>query len=325
MKIVADENIAYAKHFFAEFGDLVLLAGRSITAADVRDADVLLVRSVTPVNRALLENSAVKFVGSCTIGTDHVDQAYLAEAGICFAFAPGCNAQAVVEYVWAALQGLSVDLTTASVGVVGCGNVGGRLLRALRNKKVNAVGNDPFLSHADFPLVNLDAIMQCDVICLHTPLTKIGAHPTFHLFDQSRIHQLKAGAVLLNAGRGAVIDNTALLQRLEQQQDLQVVLDVWENEPAINGDLLAQVAIGTPHIAGYSAEGKLRGTEMVYEALCAFLQPPQRVAPVALTGVVEPYDIFADDAALREQFPVDGALAFDRLRKFYQPRRELGI
>ncbi|HRF88536.1 MAG TPA: 4-phosphoerythronate dehydrogenase [Pseudomonadales bacterium] len=325
MKIVADENIAYAKHFFAELGELVLMAGRSITTADVRDADVLLVRSVTLVNRALLAGSAVKFVGSCTIGTDHVDQNYLTEAGIHFAFAPGCNAQAVVEYVWAALQGLAVDVTAARVGVVGCGNVGGRLLRALHNKKVNAVGNDPFLSYEDFPLVDLNAIMQCDVICLHTPLTKIGAHPTIHLFDQSRINQLKAGAVLLNAGRGAVIDNAALLQRLEQKQDLQVVLDVWENEPAIDGNLLAQVAIGTPHIAGYSAEGKLRGTEMVYEALCAFLQQPQRVAPVALTGVVEPYDIFADDAALREQYPVDGALAFDRLRKFYQPRRECGI
>ena len=299
MKIVADENIAYAKHFFAELGELVLMAGRSITTADVRDADVLLVRSVTLVNRALLAGSAVKFVGSCTIGTDHVDQNYLTEAGIHFAFAPGCNAQAVVEYVWAALQGLAVDVTAARVGVVGCGNVGGRLLRALHNKKVNAVGNDPFLSPADFPLVDLDVVMQCDVICLHTPLTKTGTHPTFHLFDQSRINQLKAGAVLLNAGRGAVIDNAALLQRLEQQQDLQVVLDVWENEPAIDGNLLAQVAIGTPHIAGYSAEGKLRGTEMVYEALCAFLQQPQRVAPVALTGVVEPYDIFADDAALR--------------------------
>jgi len=174
-------------------------------------------------------------------------------------------------------------------------------------------------------LVNLEEMMQCDVMCLHTPLTKTGAHPTFHLFDQSRIEQLKAGAVLLNAGRGAVLDNAALLQRLEQRQDLQVVLDVWENEPAINGNLLAQVAIGTPHIAGYSAEGKLRGTEMVYEALCAFLRRQPSVAPILLAGEVKPYAIFEDDAALREQYPVDGALAFDRLRKFYRPRREYGL
>lgn len=325
MKIVADENIAYAKHFFAAMGELVLLAGRHISAADVRDADVLLVRSVTSVNRELLAGSAVKFVGSCTIGTDHVDQHYLTEAGIQFAFAPGCNAQAVVEYVMAALRGLEVNLKNARVGVVGCGNVGGRLLRHFLRSGVNAVGNDPFLSNTDFPLVDVETILHCDVICLHTPLTKTGAHPSFHLLDNTRIQQLKAGTLLLNAGRGAVVDNLALLQRLERAQDLQVVLDVWENEPAINGDLLAQAAIDTPHIAGYSAEGKLRGTEMVYEALCAFLQQPCNAAPVVLDGAIEPYDIFADDAALREQFPVDGALAFDRLRKFYQPRRELGM
>jgi erythronate-4-phosphate dehydrogenase len=325
MKIVADENIAYAEHFFAQCGELVLLSGRSISAADVRDADVLLVRSVTFVNRALLENSTVKFVGSCTIGTDHVDVSYLEQSGIQFAFAPGCNAQAVVEYVMAALQGLQVDLRAARVGVVGCGNVGGRLLRDLLRQGVRAVGNDPFLANSDLPLVNLEEMMQCDVICLHTPLTKTGAHPTQHLFDKTRIEQLKTGAVLLNAGRGAVVDNAALLQCLEQREDLQVVLDVWENEPAIDGNLLAQVTIGTPHIAGYSAEGKLRGTEMVYEALCDFLHQSSRVAPVVLDGDSLPYDIFADDAALREQFPVDGALAFDRLRKFYQPRREYGV
>lgn len=325
MKIVADENIAYAKHFFAGLGELVLLPGRSISAEDVRDADVLLVRSVTRVDQQLLTNSRVRFVGSCTIGTDHVDRAYLAQKNIHFAFAPGCNAQAVVEYVVAALQGLAVDLAALRIGVVGCGNVGGRLLRYLIESGVDAVGCDPFLLHSDLPLVDMNAIMQCDVICLHTPLTHDGAHPTFHLFDKTRIGQLKAGTVLLNAGRGAVIDNAALLQRLEQQQDLQVVLDVWENEPAIDHELLAQVAIGTPHIAGYSAEGKLRGTEMVYAALCDFLGRAPQAEAVALGGTVEPYDIFADDAALREQYPRDGAAAFDRLRKLYRVRRECAV
>jgi erythronate-4-phosphate dehydrogenase len=325
MKIVADENIAYAKHFFADLGELVLLPGRTITAQDVRDADVLLVRSVTPVNRALLEGSAVRFVGSCTIGTDHIDQTYLNSAGIAFAFAPGCNAQAVVEYVVAALLGLQVDLTSARVGVVGCGNVGGRLLRYFLAKNIDAIGCDPFLQNSDLPLRNFSDILQCDVICLHTPLTKNGAHPTWHLLDAARIQQLRPNTVLLNAGRGAVIDNAALLQRIEQHNDLRVVLDVWENEPAINGELLAQVDIGTPHIAGYSAEGKLRGTEMVYEALCQFLRRDHTVLPVVLGGEAKPYDIFADDAALREQFPVDGARAFDRLRKLYPVRREYAV
>ncbi len=322
MKIVADENIAYAAHFFAPLGELVLLPGRAIRRSDVQDADILLVRSVTSVNSELLEGTAVRFVGSCTIGTDHIDTAWLAENDIHFAYAPGCNAQAVVEYVWSALLSLEVDFSVSKIGVVGCGNVGGRLLRYLQKRGADAVGCDPFLFDKDLPLVNFAQILECDVICLHTPLTKTGAYPTFHLFDEATIRQLKPDTVLLNAGRGAVIDNAALLQRMEHHNDLRVVLDVWENEPAIDGDLLVHVAIGTPHIAGYSAEGKLRGTEMVYEALCDAFGFKQTVAPVVLGGDVIPYKIFADDAALREQYPIDGALAFDRIRKHYKPRRE---
>jgi erythronate-4-phosphate dehydrogenase len=322
LKIVADENIAYAQHFFADMGELILLPGRAISRSDVQDADILLVRSVTSVNRELLEGSSVRFVGSCTIGTDHVDAQWLSENNIHFSYAPSCNAQAVVEYVLAALLALEVDLSVSKVGIVGCGNVGGRLLRCLQKSGFDVVGCDPFLVDSDLPLVDFEKIITCDVICLHTPLTKSGAHPTYHIFDKSVINKLKAGAVLLNAGRGAVIDNAALLRRIENSGDLNVVLDVWENEPAISDDLLAHVAIGTPHIAGYSAEGKLRGTEMVYEALCNFLRRNQTATPVVLGGDVIPYAIFADDAALREQYPIDGALAFDQLRKHYKPRRE---
>ena len=322
LKIVADENIAYAQHFFAGIGELILLPGRAISRSDVQDADVLLVRSVTLVNRELLDGSAVRFVGSCTIGTDHIDTQWLSENNIHFAYAPGCNAQAVVEYVLSAFLALEVDLLMSKVGIVGCGNVGGRLLRHLQNSDVDVIGFDPFLLDSGLPLVNFEKILECDVICLHTPLTKSGAHPTYHLFDKSVINLLKPGTVLLNAGRGAVIDNAALLQRIENNGDLNVVLDVWENEPAISDDLLAHIAIGTPHIAGYSAEGKLRGTEMVYEALCEVLGFDQVAAPIILSGDVIPYDIFTDDAALREQYPIDGALAFDRLRKHYKPRRE---
>lgn len=321
-KIVADENIAYAQHFFAGIGELILLQGRAISRSDVQNADILLVRSVTPVNRELLEGSAVRFVGSCTIGTDHIDTQWLSENNIHFSYAPGCNAQAVVEYVLAALRALEVDCSVNKVGIVGCGNVGGRLLRYLQSIGADVVGCDPFLVDSDLPLVNFETILTCDVICLHTPLTKFGAYPTYHLFDESVINALKPGTVLLNAGRGAVIDNSALLQRIENSGDLNVVLDVWENEPAINGDLLAHVAIGTPHIAGYSTEGKLRGTEMVYEALCNVLGCNQTATPIILGGDVIPYEIFVDDAALREQYPIDGALAFDRLRKHYKPRRE---
>ena len=322
LKVVADENIAYAQHFFADMGELILLPGRTISRSDVQDADILLVRSVTPVNCELLEGSAVRFVGSCTIGTDHIDTQWLAENNIHFSYAPGCNAQAVVEYVLAALLALEVNFSASKMGIVGCGNVGGRLLRYLQKSGVDVFGYDPFLLNSDLPLVDFEKILECDVICLHAPLTKSGEHPTYHLFNESVINALKPGTVLLNAGRGAVIDNVALLQRIENSGDLNVVLDVWENEPAINGNLLAHVAIGTPHIAGYSAEGKLRGTEMVYEALCYFLGCNQTALPIVLGGNAIPYAIFTDDAALREQYPIDGALAFDRLRKHYRPRRE---
>lgn len=326
MKIIVDENIAFAREYFAPFGELVFRAGRAITADDVRDADILLVRSVTPVNAALLAGSRVRFVGSCTIGMDHVDTAWLDANGIRHACAPGCNARGVVEYVLSALLALQVPLDgSKAIGVVGCGNVGGNLLRTLRGAAVPCCGYDPFLEGSDLPLADLDTVLGCDVICLHTPLTHTGPYPTFHLFDDAMIARLKPGTVLLNAGRGAVIDNTALLARLQDKNDLRVVLDVWENEPAINVGLLAAVAIGTPHIAGYSAEGKWRGTHRVYQAVCSFLGQPEQDVPITLAGNIVPYNVLDDDRALREQFAIDGAVAFDRLRKHYVPRREGGF
>lgn len=325
MKIVADENVAFASEIFAGLGELVLVPGRSISRADVQDADILLVRSVTAVNPALLAGSRVRFVGSCTIGTDHVDTAWLAQHGIAFAWAPGCNARAVVEYVLSSLLALQVDIAVSRIGIVGCGNVGGRLLRCLQQAGAQVSVFDPFLDDPSLPQVGFADILQCDVICLHTPLTKSGPHPTYHMFGADVIARLRPGTVLLNAGRGAVIDNVALLRRLQQRNDLRVVLDVWENEPAIDAALLERVAIGTPHIAGYSAEGKWRGTEMVYEALCRFLGQTVQPLSVSLEGAVEPYAVQADDAALRAQFPTGGAAAFDRLRRDYRHRRECPV
>lgn len=323
LKIVADENIAFAADFFAAFGELLLLPGRAICRADLMDADVLLVRSVTTVNQDLLAGTRIRFVGSCTIGSDHVDVDWLADNGIRFACAPGCNARAVVEYVLSSLLALRVDfLDGRQVGIVGCGNVGGRLLRCLQQAGANVCGYDPFLEDDSLSLVSFEKLLQSQVICLHTPLTRSGCHPTFHLFNESVINQLHPGAVLLNAGRGAVVDNVALLRRLKAQNDLRVVLDVWENEPAIDAELLDQVAIGTPHIAGYSAEGKWRGTAMVYQALCDFLDVSLPSPQVSLQGDVTPYAVLEDDLALRAAFPSGGAEAFDALRKHYRHRRE---
>lgn len=327
MKIVVDENVLFAREYFGQLGELVLLPGRDIQAADVVDADVLIVRSVTRVDAALLSQSRVTFVGSCTIGTDHLDTDWLTAQGIAWACAPGCNATAVVEYVLAALAVLQVPLDgSARIGVVGCGNVGGRLLRCLQaHGATTACAYDPFRHDAGVPWVGFDEILRCDVLCLHTPLTRDGLFPTWHLFNEQVINGLRSGTVLLNAGRGAVVDNRALLTRLQQRGDLHVVLDVWENEPAIDAALLAAVRIGTPHIAGYSVEGKWRGTTQVFASLCAARGIAMPAIDVVLPGEPAPYPILQDDSDLRSRYALDGAQGFDALRKQYAHRREQGV
>lgn len=349
MKIVADENIPLVEAFFQEFGEIVRLPGRQMTAADVRDADALLVRSVTRVDAALLAGSSVGFVGTCTIGVDHLDQDYLAAHDIRYSSAPGCNANSVVEYVYAALTHLNVNWQTAKVGIIGCGNVGGLLHSRLRDQGVDCYCYDPLLD-SDYPdLTHLEEVLACDIISMHTPLTTTGSFPSFHLLGEQELRQLKPGAVLLNCGRGAVIDNSALLGVLEDRPDLRIVLDVWEPEPDINLALLDKVVLGTPHIAGYSYDGKLKGTEMIYSALCRHLNvnpaksvvdliPPladntlclesddEWIAAKALIAQV--YDIAADDQRLRELAARSRAgaesfaVGFDNLRKHYPIRRE---
>lgn len=336
MKIVCDENIAHAREFFASLGELICLPGRHLSAADIADADALIVRSVTNVTRELLAGSKVKFVGSATIGFDHIDLDYLRQANIAFAGAPGCNARAVVEYVLTALIALRAErLSELTVAVVGAGNVGGRLLWALDQLGVNSLMVDPFVSREQLAArfvfnqlpqqVDLARALQAEVICLHTPLTKTGVAPTYHLIGEQQIAALGAGSLLLNAGRGAVIDNQALLTRLQQHSDLDVVLDVWEGEPAISQALLDKVKIGSPHIAGYSAEGKLKGTQMVYQALCEYFALPVAQPAIAPWQPAVAYDIYADDRDLRGVFPLEGAAGFDRLRKQYRHRPEAAL
>lgn len=347
MKIVADENIPHLNTFFAEFGDITALPGRHLKADDVKDADVLIVRSVTRVNKSLLEGSSVKFVGTCTIGTDHLDTRYLTEAGIHYASAPGCNAGGVIQYVLAALAALKPGWQDVRIGVVGHGNVGGRLCRVLAKLGVDCVGYDPFLSREANPLlVDWDAILACDVICMHAPYTTDGPFPTHHMVNKSVLERLKPGALLLNAGRGGAIDNEALLTHLRAGADLQVVLDVWENEPHISWVLAQAVNIGTPHIAGYSFEGKINGAAMIYLALSEFLgrQSGQALETcerllIRLKGQLQPiqagtvndailatYDIGEDHQrfmhALQHAGPAHLGEAFDHLRKNYPERRE---
>lgn len=354
MRILADENIPLVDAFFSEHGDIRRMPGRSINKAALEQTDVLLVRSVTRVDRELLEGSAVRFVGTCTIGTDHLDIDYFEQAGIAWASAPGCNARGVVDYVLGSLlalaEGEGVALDERRYGVVGAGEVGGRLVEVLRGLGWDVRVCDPLRQAREVgDFVGLDEIMaECDVISLHTPLTLEGAHSTFHLLDEARLEQLRPGAWLINAARGAVVDNAALRAQLARRPDIQAVLDVWEGEPQVDVELAELCWIATPHIAGYSLDGKLRGTAQIYGEFCASkgLQPTVELAglmPVApLRGLsfdasASPADVLAticravydprrDDAAFRRSLGENQDRRrsdFDRLRKQYPARREI--
>ncbi len=354
MHILADENIPLVDEFFAGFGEIRRMPGRSINRAALENVDVLLVRSVTRVDREMLEGSAVRFVGTCTIGTDHLDLDYFEQAGIEWASAPGCNARGVVDYVLGGLLALSEvrgeALARRRFGVVGAGEVGGRLLEVLRGLGWDVRVCDPprqVREAGDF--VSLDEILaECDVISLHTPLTLGGDWPTFHLFDQARLSRLRPGTWLINASRGAVVDNAALRDLLLQRPDLEAVLDVWEGEPQVDVALAGLCRIATPHIAGYSLDGKLRGTAQIYAALCAArgvepaielaqLMPGPALTELAFASSAEPaemlatlcravYDPRRDDADFRRSLLGNEAqrrAGFDLLRKQYPPRREI--
>ncbi|QBX42525.1 4-phosphoerythronate dehydrogenase PdxB [Pseudomonas fluorescens] len=354
MLIVADENIPLLDAFFAGFGEIRRVPGRSIDRATVEQADVLLVRSVTNVNRALLEGSKVRFVGTCTIGTDHLDLDYFNEAGISWSSAPGCNARGVVDYVLGSLMTLAeiegVDLPQRTYGVIGAGEVGGRLIKVLKGLGWNVKVCDPPRQAAEGgDYVSLEQIIeQCDVISLHTPLTRTGEGATWHLFDEQRLQQLKPGTWLINAARGPVVDNAALRNVLLEREDLQAVLDVWEAEPEVDVALAELCVLATPHIAGYSLDGKQRGTAQIYQAYCEFIvQPPSIqlsdllpapwLSEVTLHADSDPawalamlcrgvYDPRRDDADFRRSLVGnvgEQRAAFDVLRKQYPVRREI--
>jgi len=353
--IVADENIPLLDSFFGDIGEIRRVSGRSMSNEDVRDADIVLVRSVTRVNRELLEGSRVRFVGTTTIGTDHVDLDWLEAAGIRFSAAPGCNANSVAEYVLSVLslhaerRGLA-DWSQLSVGIVGVGNVGGELAHKLERLGFDVRLCDPPRADReedDQEFVSLEEAMKCDVVSLHTPLTREGDHPTLHMIGHPELEALGANQLLINAGRGEVIDSSALLARLDQGNAPTVALDVWEQEPRIHPELVDRVWLATPHIAGYSLEGKVQGTEMIYQALSQFLGLPVRkkagqflpepaLSKISFTSSADEddairialracYDPRPDDARLRNAMTgsvEERGAAFDRLRRDYPVRRE---
>ena len=349
MRIFADENMPLVQQFFADIGDVSLFTGRNVSAAQLQQADILLVRSVTEVNAELLSaNSRLRFVGTATIGMDHIDQVYLNSRKIPFASAPGCNAQSVVEYVlsslWLLAEKYQWQLSDKVVGIVGVGNIGSRLATALQALNVPLLLCDPLRAEAeaDFNHTDFSALCaQADIVSFHTPLQRDGRWPTQHLLNADTLNRLKPDCAIINAARGGIIDNQALLQQLQNAAVRRpVVLDVWEHEPDILSALLPYVDIATAHIAGHSIEGKARGTEMLYQHCCNILGLPvqQQLAQLLPAAAIEKvqisanfglpdvqnlarllYDVRRDDAILRRHLSVAG---FDWIRKTYPARRE---
>lgn len=364
LTIIADSNIASLDEFFnaSTLGqnnkrpvNIISVAGRAINAQLLAEyqPDVLLIRSVTPVGEALLaNNNSVQFVGSATIGTDHVDQTYLAARNITFANAAGCSKHSVAQYVLTAILNLRPQYWQKStppvtLGIIGLGNIGSTLAQYAHELGWQVLGYDPLLPASTINNASFEQVLsQSNVISLHVPLTdKKDAtnpngsdYPTRHLIDKEALAAMPVDTMLINSARGPVI-NADYLQADIARTGRQVVLDVFEHEPEIAANLLSKLAIATPHIAGYTSEGKLRGTQMIYDALCEKLavtpvQTMHKLLPLNMflwselkehpDRLVKFYDIMADDAALRDKL-IDGQIHgadFDQLRRDYHLRRE---
>ncbi len=354
MKIVADANIPFVKECFSSIGEVEVLGGRQITPDVLTDADILLVRSITKVDAKLLAGSKVRFAGTATIGFDHVDIDFLRHNNIGFASAPGSNANSAAEYVIAGLLEISrkhdLELEGKSIGIIGVGNVGSRVAKKCLALGMEVCLNDPPLQRrtCDAKYLPLEELMVCDFITMHTPLTFEDRDKTYHLADGNFFHSLKDGCVFVNASRGGVVDSVALEAVIRSGRLQAVVLDVWENEPNIDASILQMVDIGTPHIAGYSLDGKIAGMIMIYKSACDYFGleqkftvedflPEPEVPRIRLDSkadseqellsiaVRQVYSIERDDAALRRivsESAEKKGVFFDNLRKNYPVRRE---
>ncbi len=351
MKIVCAASVLLGREAFSTLGETIVLPDRAITSEHLRDADALVVRSKTDVNAELLDGTRVSFVGTATAGFDHFDTDYLDQAEIAWYAAAGCNANSVAEYVVAALLclGRRHDLTLAgrTLGVIGVGQVGGRVVRKAEALGLRVFQNDPprALAEGDSIFQPLETVLaEADILTLHVPLTDGGPFATRGMGNCRFFGRCQPGMLLLNSSRGEVIESDSLMFALEHETISRVVLDVWENEPNIRQDLLARADLATPHIAGYSFEGRLNGTLQVYRELCHFLEveptwepaasalPPGSVITFDASGL-EPeevlwravraaYDIEADDRVLRIGAVAEVGARFETLRKTYGVRRE---
>lgn len=347
MKIVCDDRIPFLKGVLEPYAEVVYKPGAMTTCEDVRNADALITRTRTMCGSELLAGSKVKLIATATIGFDHIDTEWCASHGVDWVNAPGCNSSSVRQYVASALceisRRFSLDLSGKKLGVVGAGNVGSKVIGLGHLLGMEVLVCDPIRATAEESggYVSIDRICECcDVVTVHVPLVKDGQWPTMHLFDAKRLGSLKNGAVLINSSRGAVVDNMALLKELESGR-IRAVLDVWENEPRVCRELLGLCSIATPHIAGYSADGKAMGTAMAVRAISRYFGLPLNywypdLVPAPQTGLeimmdtegrdcqwvlrqalLKTYDIMSDDALLREN-----PEGFEFQRGHYPIRRE---
>ncbi len=354
LTLIADENIANLDDYLADHDIRVIrTAGRLIDANLVRthNADALWIRSVTPIySDTMADTPSLKFIGSATIGTDHVDTDYLHQRGISFTNAAGCSKHSVAQYVITAILTARPDYIhqPIKIGIIGLGNIGATLASYAHHLGWQVVGYDPYLAPSAINNSSLDALLsQSDVVSIHTPLTKHGSpnisHPTFGMLNSDTLAKLAPHAILINSARGEIIDEAALLTHIEQTTQT-VVLDVFPSEPVVSRELLDKLTLATPHIAGYTLEGKVRGTDMIYAKFCDVFRLPihQTLNPLLPTNpyqfnaliaqlksgdkdaLAKFYDICADDSDLRAVADSAGVAGadFDNLRKNYQLRRE---
>lgn len=348
MKIVADNKIPFLRGVLEPYAEVVYLPGKETTPETVRDADALITRTRTKCNRELLEGSSVRVVATATIGFDHIDTGWCESNGIVWKNAPGCNSWSVKQYISSVLVTLAakrgLDLSKMTLGVVGVGNVGSKVAVAARALGMRVLLNDPPRARREGPegFVSLERVMaEADIITLHVPLEKEGEDATWHLFDAARISALRPDQILINSSRGPVVDNRALKAALASGVLLAAVLDVWEGEPDIDPELVALTDISTPHIAGYSADGKANGTSASVrtvsevlglplvrwkaedipaprQALSFVIDAAGRTAQDILTeAILHTYDVTEDSDALRSDLG-----AFEKLRGDYAVRRE---
>ena len=338
MKIIIDNKIPYIKEAVQRIADEVVYApGKDFTPELVRDADALIVRTRTHCNRDLLEGSRVRFIATATIGFDHIDTEYCKQAGIEWTNAPGCNSASVAQYiqssllVWKSVR--NKRLNELTIGIIGVGNVGSKVAKVAQDFGMRVLLNDLPREEKEGTkrFSSLEKIAEeCDIITFHVPLYKEGKYKTFHLADDVFFQSLKRKPVIINTSRGEVIQTDALLKALNSRMISDTIIDVWEHEPEINRDLLEKAFIGTPHIAGYSADGKANATRMSLDAICKFFQikgdyeinAPAPASPIIHAknheeAVLQMYNPTEDSNRLKNQPEL-----FETLRGDYPLRRE---